>query len=46
MTRFTRNMNTKKLNKKHINIQRTQPLLQTFTYTEGCTRHKYLEMYL
>ena len=39
-------MKTKILNKKHIKMQRTQASLQTFAYNEGCTRHKYLEMYL
>ena len=29
-----------------MKIQRRQPSLQTFAYNKGCTRHKYLEMYL
>ena len=39
-------MKTKRLTKKNIKIQRTQPSLQTFAYNEGCTKHKCLEMYL
>ena len=40
MIMFTQNMKTKKLYKKHMKIQRTQPSLQTFAYNEGRTRHK------
>ena len=41
---FTQNVKTKKkLNEK---IQRTQTSFQPFAHNEGCTRHKYLEMYL
>ena len=45
---YCNNIYTKRVDKKKLNekIQRTQTSFQTFTHNEGCTRHKYLEMYL
>ena len=40
---YTKREDKKKLNEK---IQRTQTSFQPFAHNEGCTRHKYLEMYL
>ena len=40
---YTKREKKKKLNEK---IQRTQTSFQPFAHNEGCTRHKYLEMYL
>ena len=35
----------KKLNKKHIKIQMTQPLFKTYACNEGCIVHLYSKMY-
>ena len=35
----------KKLNKKHIKIQMTQPSFKTYACNEGCTIHLHSKMY-